>query len=236
MADSRCLLRVGDQAIPLRLRRHKRARRLTLRLDSRGEGAMITLPNGVPIAEALAFAEKQASWILSRLEDRPQPVPFAHGAIIPLRGEPHAIRHRPDKRGTVWRVAESREIHVAGDPAHTARRLRDWLRREARATITEKVTAKAASIDVKPGRITLRDTRSRWGSCAHNGNLSFSWRLILAPPEALDYVVAHEVAHLVHADHESRFHRLAARLAEDAQTGRAWLKAQGQSLHRYGRD
>ncbi|GAB6052399.1 SprT family zinc-dependent metalloprotease [Magnetospira thiophila] len=234
MDDGCCLLDLDGRAVPLRIRRHKRARRMILRLDPQGDGVLLTLPAGVPLAQAKHFAESKGGWILDHLTRRPSPRPFVDGAEIPLRGEPHRLCHRPGARGSVWCLAEAQEIHVAGDAAHLSRRLHDWLRAEARRDITTRAASICADLGRSHGRITLRDPRSRWGSCAHNGNLSFSWRLILAPEAVLDYVVAHEVAHLSIRDHGPRFHALVARLTEHATSGRAWLKRHGRDLHLYG--
>ena len=148
-------------------------------------------------------------------------------------GVPHRIRHRADARGTVWR--EETEIHVAGRPEHLPRRLRDWLTAELRGRLVPLVHAKAARVERPVKRITVRDSRSRWGSCGPDGAMSFSWRLVFAPPEVLDYLVAHEVAHLVH--HEPRPALLGAgarALRGPIEAPQAWLKKHGETLLQYG--
>ena len=136
-------------------------------------------------------------------------------------------------RGTVW--LEAGEIHVAGRAEHLARRLRDWLMAEIRRQLTPLVHAKAARVERLVKSISVRDSRTRWGSCGPDGGLSFSWRLVLAPPEVLDYLVAHEVAHLVHKNHSPRFWALAERLCDGPMDPpRAWLKANGGTLLQYG--
>ena len=145
----------------------------------------------------------------------------------------HRIRHRPEARGTVW--VEGVEIHVAGKAEHLPRRLRDWLLAEARRRITPLALAKAETVERRVKRVSVRDQRARWGSCGPDGSLSFSWRLVLAPPEVLDYLVAHEVAHLVHMNHGPRFWALAERLcAGPMGPPQAWLKANGEKLLQYG--
>ena len=194
---------------------------------------MLTAPLRMSRAIAVGFAETQAGWIAARLKRLPMRQPFVDGAELPLFGEPHSIRHRPEMRGTVWR--EGGEIHVAGRPEHLPRRLRDWLTAEMRQRLLPLVHAKAARVDRSVKRINVRDSRSRWGSCGPDATMSFSWRLVFAPPEVLDYLVAHEVAHLVHLNHGPRFWALARTLCENPIEGpQAWLKKNGETLLQYG--
>ncbi len=218
--------------VPLILRRNRRARRIILRLDPATDGAVITLPPGAKPEEGLELARRKAIWLVRRLEALPPRVPFADGAEVPLLGVGHLVVHSPGRRGVVW--AEDGEIHVAGRPEHVARRLGDWLRLEARRQIAPRAGAKAAKLGVRPKRVSLRDTRSRWGSCSSDGVLSFCWRLVMAPESVLDYVVAHEVAHLKFADHGPEFWRTVASLTGDVETARAWLHSHAERLHRYG--
>jgi predicted metal-dependent hydrolase len=222
----------GD-TLPVTFVRSRRARRVSLRVDPMGRRIVLTAPLRMPRDVALQFARTQAGWIAARLRRLPSPRPFADGAEVPLFGEPHRIRHRGDARGTVWR--EGAEIHVAGRPEHLPRRLRDWLAGELRRRLVPLVHAKAARVERPVKRITLRDGRSRWGSCGPDGSLSFSWRLVFAPPEVLDYLVAHEVAHLVHLNHGPRFWALARRLTDGPlEPPHAWLKKNGEILLQYG--
>ena len=144
----------------------------------------------------------------------------------------HGLELEPQARGVVWQ--EEGAIHVAGRAEHLARRIEDWLRREARREIERRARAKAELIGKRIAAITIRDPKSRWGSCSPRGQLSFSWRLILAPRHVLDYVVAHEVAHLKELNHGPRFWKLTAELTRDADGARAWLNEHGPLLHRYG--
>jgi len=159
-------------------------------------------------------------------------VAFAAGAVIPLAGVPHRIRHDSGARGAVRR--DGTELFVSGRPEHLARRLSDWLKGEARRVIAPLAREKAARIGCKPSGITIRDTRSRWGSCSARGGLSFSWRLVLAPEWVLDYVVAHEAAHLAHLNHGDDFWRTVAELTVAMDDARDWLGQHGTMLHRYG--
>ncbi len=226
------MLKLDDRAVPLTVRRHPRARRIILRLAAEGDGAVVTIPERASFDEGVTLAQNHAGWIISRLAAVPPRVPFIDGAVLPFLGRDHRVRHLPRSFPAVRR--EDGEIIVAGRVDDLTRRVTNWLRHQARIEISGRVGDKAANLGCVPGRITLRDTRSRWGSCSAAGNLSFSWRLVMAPAVVLDYVVAHEVAHLAHRDHGPRFWRTAATLTDDVDGSRAWLRRHGQSLHRYG--
>ncbi len=225
-------LRLEDREVPLELSRHPRARRITLRLNPDGDGVRLVLPNRTPIREAIDFAERNSGWILKHLAKVPARIPFAEGAVIPLLGRHHLVVHDAAARCGVR--CEAGVLRVAGQPEHLARRVSDFLKRAARAEIGTRARDKAARIERRVGRIALRDTRSRWGSCNADGDLNFSWRLILAPEAVLDYVVAHEVAHLVHLNHSRRFWKLADSLTPDMAGAKAWLARHSAELWRYG--
>jgi len=220
------------RAVPLAVRRSRRARHLSLRLDPAEDAVELVLPRSVSLEEGMRFVEEKSGWILTRLATRPPRVPFAPGAVIPYLGADHVICHRPDARGGVWR--DGNMLAVSGRAEFLARRLRDWLKREALRLLGERARAQAALIGRRVPRVALRDPKTRWGSCAPSGALTFSWRLVLAPEWVLDYVVAHEVAHLVHAHHGPRFWRLVERLTPEVEAARAWLRRHGDRLLRYG--
>lgn len=222
----------GD-TLPVTFLRNTRARRASLRVDPANRRIVLTAPLRMARGVAVGFAEAQAGWIAARLKRLPSRRPFVDGAEVPLFGEPHRVRHWPDRRGTVWR--EDTEIHVAGRTEHLSRRLKDWLAAELKARLVPLVRAKAARIERPVKRITVRDTRSRWGSCGPNATISFSWRLVFAPPEVLDYLVAHEVAHLVHLNHGPRFWALARALCDGPiEAPQIWLRKNGETLLQYG--
>lgn len=231
------MLDLGGREIPMRISRSARARRIAVRIDERGDGVTLVLPRGGSLDEAIRFARSKAVWIANRLGALPGRVDFADGAEIPVLGTPHRIRHwprarGPGPRGVAW--IEGREIFVKGAPEHLARRLTDWLKREARREIETRVRDKTTRLGRVAKRIRVTDTRSRWGSCSSTGTLSFSWRLILAPEAVLDYVVAHEVAHLAEMNHSPRFWAKVEQLTADMDTSRRWLKRHGTGLHRIG--
>ena len=228
-------LELDGRRVPVRLYRNNRARRVILRIDDHGDDGdvvVVTLPRGASQAEGLALVVDKAGWVLERLDGLPPRVPFADGQSLPLGGIEHLIRHVPQIRGGVWR--EGAKIFVCGRPEHVSRRIRDWLKGKAREQIAPRVRDKAATLGQRAGRISIRDTKSRWGSCSHTGNLSFCWRLVMAPEWVLDYVVAHEVSHLAEHNHGPRFWQLVGRLTGDVDGGRDWLKRYGEQLHRIG--
>jgi len=229
---------VFDKAIYLvRLRRHRQARRYTLRIDAPTREVVLTMPPRGSVREAKEFAQKHGGWIAARLKRLPEATPFAHGVEVPLRGEPHRIVHRRGERGTVWTETDGsgqRLLCVAGEPPHVDRRISDFLKREAQRDLDAASRGYAAQIGVSIKRICVRDQSSRWGSCSNTGVLSFSWRLILAPPFVLDYLAAHEVSHLVELNHSPRFWRLVKRLYPQHERAKVWRDANGTDLHRYG--
>jgi predicted metal-dependent hydrolase len=232
MVDSR-MIELGGREVALVVRRSARARRLALRIPGHDDSVELVLPPRAAESDGLAFLQSRAGWVIERLERMAPRVSFADGALLPLGGVPHILRH-VGARGAPVRV-EGNDILVAGRPDHMARRVGDWLRAEARRRIEPPAYRMAAVIDREVGRITIRDQKSRWGSCAPGGRLSFNWRLVLAPAWVLDYVVAHEVAHIAEPNHSPAFWAVVARLNPNAKTGRAWLRAEGMDLHRYGK-
>jgi predicted metal-dependent hydrolase len=221
----------------VRLRRHRQARRYTLRIQAATREVVLTMPLRGSLRDATAFAEKHGGWIAARLNRLPKPTPFAHGAIIPLRDEAHRIEHRPGKRGTVWAEIGGngdRVLCVAGETPYVERRVSDFLKREAKRDLEAASARYAAALGVRIRRISVRDQSSRWGSCTIAGVLSYSWRLILAPPYVLDYLAAHEVAHLVEMNHSTRFWRVVDKICPDVRRAKVWLDRHGAELHRYG--
>jgi predicted metal-dependent hydrolase len=229
---------VFDKAIYLvRVRRHRQARRYTLRIHSATREVVLTMPPRGSLKEAKEFAQKHGGWIAARLGRLPEAAPFAHGIVVPLRGTPHRIVHRRNLRGTVWTETDARGerlLCVAGDAPHVNRRVAAFLKREARRDLEAASRRYADELGAKIKRITVRDQSSRWGSCSTTGVLSYSWRLILAPPFVLEYLAAHEVAHLIEMNHSPKFWRLLTRLSPAMARAKVWLDVHGTDLHRYG--
>jgi predicted metal-dependent hydrolase len=233
------LAEIGRQAValdlgaPLAIRVSSRARRVGLRIDAARRRVELVLPQDAPPEFGLRFLRAKRGWIAARLEALPRPVPFVEGAVVPVLGVPHRIRRSLDPAAPPVTIAE-REIHVRGDPQHLPRRVRDHLASLAHDELARRARPLAARIGRKVARVSVRDTKSRWGSCSANGNLSFSWRLIFAPEEVVDYVVAHEVAHLAEMNHGPRFWRLVESLAPGNARPRAWLDRHRARLLSYG--
>lgn len=235
------LLRVGNQSVAVTLRTNPRARRLIVKVHPSTGEVSIVAPSARSLPRAKDFARKEAEWIAARLAQVPEPVRLDPGAEVPFRGKDYVIRRAAGpreggERGAVWidREAPRPTLRVAGRAEHAARRVEDWLRSEARKELTRKTFMYAAEMRVTPARITVRDTASRWGSCSTKGGLSYSWRLIMAPSFVLNYVVAHEVAHLREMNHGPRFWRLVEQMTPDLADAQAWLHDNGPFLHRYG--
>ncbi len=221
----------------VRLRRNRQARRYTLRIHSATREVVLTMPPRGSLKQAREFAQKHGGWIAARLRRLPPSVPLIDGAVLPLRGIEHRIVHRPDARGTVWTedaADGATALCVAGASPHIPRRVRDYLKREAKRDLeaASKLAALALGVSVK--RVSIRDQSSRWGSCSTTGVLSYSWRLILAPPFVLDYLAAHETVHLIEMNHGRAFWRQVERVCPEFRRAKAWLEAHGADLHRYG--
>lgn len=217
---------------PVQWRKSPRARRVSLRIDPRAGAVVVTLPLRAGRRQGLELLHAHAEWVMERLSCLAPASPFLPGAVVPVGGRAHRIVHLGGLSGPT-RLGEG-VLEVAGDAVHVPRRVADFLREEARRRIGGLALAKAAVLDRRVPRISIKDTRSRWGSCAPDGSLAFSWRLVLAPPEVLDYVVAHEAAHLVHMNHGPRFWALCDQLTPHAEAAKAWLAAHGARLLRYG--
>ncbi len=226
------LLRLPGGPMRVAWRRSTRARRISLRIDPRDGLVIVTLPPRATRPAGMALLIDHAAWVSARLAALPGHTPFADGACVRLHGLDHVIRHVPDMRGGAW--LDGREILVAGEARFLARRIDDFMREEASRRFGVLVAQKAALVGVRPRRVVVKDTRSRWGSCAANRTLAFSWRLVMAPRFVQDYVAAHEVAHLRHMNHGERFWALVRCLTPESDGAMAWLRAEGPRLLRVG--
>jgi hypothetical protein len=226
----------GEATFRVAVKRMAKARRFTLRISSATRVVTLTMPLRSNFDQAADFAHRHGAWIAARLMKFDDDVSIAPGSEIPFRGVHHKIIHREQKRGTV-RIEHDHEtspqLVVAGVADHAARRVRDFLKKEARVALDQAVERYTKLLGIPARRIALKDTKSRWGSCSADGRLNFSWRLILAPPEILDYLAAHEVAHLKELNHSPRFWKIVAQLYPDYKNAEAWLKRHGMALHRY---
>lgn len=223
---------VAGRSLPLRIVENDRARRLTLRIDAGGKGLRVTVPPGMPAREIDRFLERHRGWLeerLAKVPDRPKVRP---GVKVPLRGVAHTIVHEPGLRGTVEIGSDARgpTLVVHGDRRHLPRRVADFLKREAKHDIEALVSKHTAAVGRRAKAIRYKDTSSRWGSCTSDGSLSFSWRIMMAPAPVIDYLVAHEVAHLKEMNHGPRFWKLCRELCPRTDEAKAWLKRNGNAL------
>lgn len=225
------LLKIDGRLLEVKVRLNPRARRMIVKVNPATGEVTVTAPSRRGLAHAMDFARGEQAWIAGQLAKVPGPVALGPGASIPFRGAAHEIRIAARGPAPVW-IADG-VIWVRGELAHVQRRVLDFLKREARALFEERALTLAAKLGATPSRITVRDTASRWGSCSSTRSLSFSWRLILAPDFVLDYVVAHEVAHLREMNHSPRFWAHVRTLVADLDAPQDWLKTNGRDLQRY---
>lgn len=232
---TRTEIHIGDRPAPLVVRVNRRAKHLILKVDPYAGEILVTAPSKRTMGEAIAFAREREGWIASQLDERLRARPFGENMIVPFLGVLHVIRRSGGPRTPVRAVAgPPASIHAGGEEAHLNRRLTDWMKREARKALTERVDKYCEALGKTRGAIRIRDTRTRWGSCSSDGVMSFSWRLIMAPPAILDYVAAHECVHLVHMNHSPAFWRKVASLGVDPRGAENWFNDHGAALFSYG--
>jgi hypothetical protein len=237
---------IGGAAV--RLRVSGRARRVSLRLDAARGEIVATAPSPRRLAEAAAFARSRQGWIAARLAELPGPAPFAPGGLIEVLGQPCRLVSAPGR--SQWRPAGDGAppaLTAAGDGEAFARAVLRALKAEARRQLVARTEIHAAALDRPMPVVTVTDARGRWGSCSpprsrgfgagvEVGRIRYSWRLLLSPPAVLDYVCAHECAHLIEANHSPRFWAVVHRLVGDERPHRDWLRLHGARLHAVGRD
>lgn len=231
-----CHLEMEDgAAVRVAILWNPRASRYTLRLRGSVREPVVTIPHGGTLAEARGFLARHRGWLKARLAALPGATPIADGATIPLRGTPVTIRHAGG-RGLVHLETDERgmALLVTGSAEHLPRRVTDFLKREARADLEAATARHAAALGVRVATIRLGDPASRWGSCSSSGTIAYSWRIIMAPPSVLDYLAAHEVAHLREMNHSPRFWRLVRQICPAMEDAKAWLARNGASLHAVG--
>jgi len=219
----------GDPPVEITLRRSARARRVSLRVSGLDGRVTLSLPSGMATADALAFAEEKSDWIRKHLSQQVGAVDVRLGGKILFRGDelrivPGAVR-KAELGDSTMQVPDRADMAAA--------RVKAFLKLSARVELTRVCAYYGQKLGRDVGKITLRDTRSRWGSCSSRGHLMFSWRLVMAPPKVLDYVAAHEVSHLVEMNHSDAYWAVVARICPEYAAPRQWLRQNGQLLHRY---
>ena len=219
----------GPPPVEITLRRSARTRRFSLRVSQLDGRVTLSMPQRAREGDALAFLRGHEAWLRATLARRPAQASVTMGDQIPVEGR---LLTLTQGAGRSTRVAGD-QLLLPGDPAQTATRAAAFLKTLARDRLAAASDHYAGQIGRKVTRMTLRDTRSRWGSCAQDGALMYSWRLIMAPPAVLTYVAAHEVAHMVEMNHSDAFWAVVTRLYPDWQAERRWLQTEGNRLHSY---
>ena len=221
----------AGQEIPVRIEINPRAKRLILRLDEKKREAVAIAPSKRLVSDAARFASERVEWIEARLDLLPPEVRLKAGDRFMLRGRDCEITLEGEGRRARLIDGTPLKLCLPGEPDTVGRRAERFLRKLAKEELSEAVETYCACLGVEARRVTVKDTRSRWGSCTSDGRLAFSWRLIMAPVEVLEYVAAHECAHLLEMNHSARFWSHVARCRPGWKKERAWLKRHGASLH-----
>jgi len=226
-------LDVAGRLMPLTIKQHDRATRITLRIEPGGRALKMTVPKGLAAREVNAFLDRHQGWLLTKLAKFSTDAGLRDGGEILFRGVRHRIEHTGNLRGLTEAVVMDGKpvLRVSGMPEHIGRRIATFLKKEARNDLERLSRLHAGSIKAPIRSISMKDTRSRWGSCSSEGNLSFSWRIVMAPPSVIDYLAAHEVAHLKEMNHGPHFWALCKKLCPHMEEAKSWLKRHGSQLH-----
>jgi hypothetical protein len=221
------------RTLPVTVVENARATRLTLRIVPGGKSLRVTIPPYVSDSQVDHFIARNRNWVAVRLERLPEPVVAKPGATIPYLGVDHKIVHSRRLRGIVetGQFAGKPSLIVPGEPEGVGRKVASFLRRQARKELDAAVSRHCLALGVRAKTIRITDTTTRWGSCSTTRTLSFSWRIVMAPPEVLDYLAAHEVAHLREMNHSPKFWALVRKLCPQMDKHKAWLKRNGARLH-----
>lgn len=220
--------RVG---FPIKVMHSARAKRMSLRIDGKLRLPVLTVPHFCNAAGAVAFVQNNRQWIENRLSQLAVGRPFANGDVISLFGQKVMICHAHEQRsGVLW---QEDKLFVSGGEEFLSRRVKDFIYEEAERRLLRMSREKAKLIACRVNRVCIKDTKSRWGSCSSLNNINYNWRIALAPEEAIDYLVAHEVSHLRHRDHSAEFWQCVDSLSANAAAGKNWLRQKGRSLYIY---
>lgn len=225
------LLKLDQHQVPLVVRRNRRSKRIYLRYNPADHIFALTLPQSTMVSEGVDFIHTKAEWIADILNHMPLKKHIKPGVVVPILGQKHRVRYVDKLRGSF--ALRHGELLVSGPREMLPRRIEDGLKKIIRNELYDLACYKASLIGRSINRVTLRDTSSRWGSCSSDRNLMFSWRLVFAPYEVIDYVVSHEVAHLRHMNHSQNFWNTVEMLSPDYESWKDWLKYHGKELYRY---
>ncbi|ASP78661.1 M48 family metallopeptidase [Sinorhizobium meliloti] len=226
-------IEVAGKVLPLTIRQNARATRMTLRIEPGGRALKLTVPEGLPEREVSAFLTRHQGWLMTKLARFSGESELEDGGTILVRGVAHRIERTGRLRGLTEALVIDDEavLRVGGAEEHLRRRIADYLKKEARSELERLVAVYAGRTGRRARSLSLKDTRSRWGSCSAEGDLSFSWRIAMAPPKVIAYLAAHEVAHLQEMNHGPRFWALCESLCPETKDAKHWLKRNGTMLH-----
>ena len=216
------------------IKQNPRAKRLAIRIDNKKRVANLVIPPRTSMRRAYLFALERKYWIRERIAELPELISLENGASIPLLGQNTLIEVNYDQKlKTTSIFLENNKLIVSTNKEDPSSRIIRFLKNLIKEELSKRSKEKASQINKTIQRIDVKDTSSRWGSCSHDGKLSFSWRLIFASEEAIDYVVAHEVAHLEYMDHSPAFWMLCEDLSENYSAGKSWMHRNSQELNCY---
>jgi predicted metal-dependent hydrolase len=226
-------LLIEGRSLPLVVRETRKAKRYTLRLRPEAAGEVVlTLPRYYSKKHVLGFIEQSKPWLAKQIAKRTPKLAYVDGMVLPIFGKQYELRHKSSGSFRSWWGNDHLLIHSPTDKFEHF--VQKSLHQVAKQFLRERTTHYANQLSKSVNRISLKDTRSRWGSCTADGNISYSWRLIFAPEQVADYVCAHEVAHLVELNHSLKFWKIVEEFCPDYQIFRQWLRQNGKSLFQYG--
>lgn len=206
------------------------AKKLVLRIDEKNHCSVLTVPKYCSQKKAMAFLKENEDWIINMLAKLPKKSNFTNGEEICVFGKKYKIVYNERHRGVCF---ENDNLNVGGDEFFLHRRVKDFLKKYAVDELAELSLEKAKKIGVKISSVSVKDTKSRWGSCSTRGNINYNWRIVLAPVYVIDYLVCHEVCHLIHPNHSTAFWNEVKNLCSNYKEGRSWLKIKGKELYKY---
>lgn len=216
---------------PIKIKKSITSKRLTLRIDSKERIPVLTIPRFTSAKRAVAFVLQNEGWITENLKKIPTPRPFKDGLTFSFFGSDITICHNPDLRAGVF--IKDGIMHVSGQKQFLNRRVKDFIKEKAKDKLYKLTKKKSDLIGATLNDVTIKDTKSRWGSCSSKNNINYTWRIALAPKFVIDYLVSHEAAHLKHQDHSKNFWKCVAELCPNYAEGRSWLKVHGKELYLY---
>ncbi|MBL0941331.1 MAG: M48 family metallopeptidase [Alphaproteobacteria bacterium] len=225
-------LQINGAAIEVELCYNPRSKSMRLRLDRLQKRPIVTLPPQTPEFEVMAFLERSKNWLLKRLNQHPCPIPFINGNSIPIFGQDHIIHYSPAPKSKI--ELQGSRLVMQGPTDNLSQALKIWLKHHAHAYLSQRCQEYAKIVGKKINYVRVREVKSRWGSCSQAANLSFSWRLVFAPLPVVDYVCAHEVAHLVEMNHSRQFWAVVELMCPHPKVHIHWLKQNAPRLFSYG--